>query len=327
MTHWVATRLHSVIERCLLELRVERQAAPAESVHTHVAITALLTGIAYYIGSKLGFALTFAPDPISVLWAPNSLLMAALILSPIRSWWVILLAVFPAHLVSQLQSNVPFPMMVAWFVSNCSEALLGAVCIRWFTGGALRFDSVRQVSAFLIFAGCVAPLLSSFLDAAFVQMNQFAEKPYWDLVWTRFFSNSVAALTIVPAIVILATDQTGSIFKWGLLRYLEYGVLFCGLIIVNFLVFYNHGFALKLGPIFFYSQLLFLFWALFRFGSAGVSTAIVALVVMALTVPDLPGEPVVPADITRIRRAEEAAPGDGTARDERRHHGQDKRPT
>jgi signal transduction histidine kinase len=282
VSHSILIRLHSVIERCLPELRVERLAASGESVHTQVAIIALLTGVAYYLGSKLGFALTFASDPISVLWAPNSLLMVALILSPIRSWWMIMLVVFPVHLVSQLQSHVPFPMIFAWFISNCSEAMLGAVCIRWFNGGTLRFDSVRQVSVFLISAGCVAPLLSSFLDAAFVQMNDFSVKPYWDLVWTRFLSNSVAALTIVPAIVILVTNQTASVFKASPLRCLEYGVLFGGLIIANFLVFFQYQLAPKVGPIFFYSQLPFLLWAALRFGSAGVSTAIVALVAMAI---------------------------------------------
>jgi len=282
VNHWISTRLQSVNERSLPELRVERLAASEEFVRAQVPIIALLTGVAYYLGSKLGFALTFAPDPISVLWAPNSLLMAALILSPIRSWWMIMLVVFPVHLVSQLQSQVPFPMIAAWFVSNCSEAMLGALGIRWFNGGALRFDSVRQVSIFVIFAGCVAPLFSSFLDAAFVQLNHFSVTPYWDLVWTRFFSNSVAALAIVPPIVILGTHQSASVFKASWLRCLEFGVLISGLIIANFLVFYHYQLALKVGPIFFYSQLPFLFWAAFRFGSAGVSTAIVTLVAMAI---------------------------------------------
>ena len=72
----------------------------------------------YYLGCKIGFALTFKPHPVSVLWPPNSILVAALLLTPPRSWWFVLLAAFPAHLAAQLQSHVPPLMILCWFVSN-----------------------------------------------------------------------------------------------------------------------------------------------------------------------------------------------------------------
>src|ERR1700755_1375288 len=68
---------------------------------------ALLVFAAYYLGAKIGFALTFRPHPVSVLWPPNSILLAALILTPPRSWVVVLLAALPAHVVAQSQSHVP----------------------------------------------------------------------------------------------------------------------------------------------------------------------------------------------------------------------------
>src|ERR1700756_270491 len=61
----------------------------------------------YYLGCKIGFALTFKPHPISVLWPPNSILVAALLLTPPRSWWLVLLAAPPSHFTAQLQSHVP----------------------------------------------------------------------------------------------------------------------------------------------------------------------------------------------------------------------------
>ena len=61
----------------------------------------------YYLGCKIGFALTFKPHPISVLWPANSILVAALLLTPPRVWWFVLLAAFPAHWAAQLQSHVP----------------------------------------------------------------------------------------------------------------------------------------------------------------------------------------------------------------------------
>src|SRR5215510_2838495 len=80
----------------------------------------------YYLGCKIGFALTFQPHPVSVLWPPNSVLVAALLLTPSRSWWLVLLAAFPAHVAAQLQSHVPPLMSLCWFVSNSCEAVVGA---------------------------------------------------------------------------------------------------------------------------------------------------------------------------------------------------------
>ena len=61
-----------------------------------VVAIALFVFAGYFLGAKIGFALTFRPHPVSVLWPPNSILLAALLLTPVRIWWVVLLAAFPA---------------------------------------------------------------------------------------------------------------------------------------------------------------------------------------------------------------------------------------
>jgi integral membrane sensor domain MASE1 len=110
--------------------------------------TGLLVFIGYYLGVRVGFALTFQPHPISVFWPPNSILLAALLVTPPRIWWFLLLAVFPAHLIAELQFQVPPTMVVCWFISNCSEALIGAGLIRYFLRGPMRFDTLGSVAAF-----------------------------------------------------------------------------------------------------------------------------------------------------------------------------------
>src|SRR5215467_12605597 len=83
----------------------------------HLLIVGLYVFAGYYLGCKIGFALTFEPHPVSVLWPPNSVLVAALLLTPPRSWWLLLLAAFPAHLAAQLQNDVPPLMIICWFIS------------------------------------------------------------------------------------------------------------------------------------------------------------------------------------------------------------------
>ena len=112
-------------------------------------LAAVLTSVGYFFGARLGFALTFQDHPVSTLWPPNSILMAALLLTPYRWWWFILLAVFPTHLLIELHSGVPIPMVLCWFVSNTCEALIGASFIRTFTDAPLRFGSIGRVGVLL----------------------------------------------------------------------------------------------------------------------------------------------------------------------------------
>src|SRR6185503_7759996 len=103
--------------------------------------TALFVFIGYYLGSKLGFALTFHPHPVAVLWPPNSVLTSALLLSPVRRWWIFLLAALCAHWLVQLQSAVPPLMIFCWFLSNSFEALLGASLVRILLDGTPRLNT------------------------------------------------------------------------------------------------------------------------------------------------------------------------------------------
>ena len=78
------------------------------------AVAALLVGVAYYLGAKVGFALNLRPHPVSTLWPPNSILFAVLVLSPRRLWWFYLLAAFPAHLLVELNADIPAAMILCW---------------------------------------------------------------------------------------------------------------------------------------------------------------------------------------------------------------------
>jgi len=93
------------------------------------AAAALVVALAYYLAAHLGFAFTLKPHPISTLWPPNALLLAVLLIAPARTWWWLLAAVLPAHLAAELQSGVPTAMVLGWYASNCSEALIGAALV------------------------------------------------------------------------------------------------------------------------------------------------------------------------------------------------------
>jgi len=256
--------------------------AGAEGFGSRVLIVALLVCVGYYLGSMLGFALTFHPRPISTLWPPNSLLLAALLLTPTRWWPVLILAAFPAHLAAQVQSGVPIAMVLGWFVSNCSEALIGATCLRRLIVGPLQFDSFRHVGMFLACGVLVGPVLSSFLDAGLVKLIGWGEGGYWQLWRMRFLSNAVAALTLAPLVVTWTQVGLRSLrtaFTW---RIVEPGLLFLGLLAASVYVFAQTAADPATTPALFYVPLPFLLWAALRLGPQGSSAALLAVVIPAI---------------------------------------------
>jgi signal transduction histidine kinase len=252
----------------------------AVRIEPGVLWSALAVAVGYYLAARLGLAFTLQPHPISTLWPPNALLMAALLLAPARWWWVLLAAALPAHLLAELQSGVPLAMVLGWYASNCSEALLGAALVRVFVRGPLRFDSLRSAGIFLLFGGLAAPLASSFLDAGLVKLIGFGEGDYWPLVRMRFASNVLAELTIVPLIVTWATWRPHELRDAQSRRFVEMGAIFVCLLAASLVAFDLPLFDANTAPALFYAPLPFLLWAAVRLGPRGTASAL-ALVVVA----------------------------------------------
>ena len=234
----------------------------------------LLVSSAYYAGANVGFALTFQPHPVSPLWPPNSILLAALLLSRTRSWPFLLLAVFPVHLLVQLNAGIPLAMILCWFVSNCTEALMGASILRYVIKAEVRFDNTHHVAMFIM-AALLGSFLSSFLDSAFVLLNQFGESTYWAVFRMRFFSNVLASLTLVP--VIVTWSRFSSLEGIPRKCYFEAALLAVGLVIVGWLSFSSQTAGPDTRPALLYLPLPILLWAAIRFGPSGASAALLVV--------------------------------------------------
>jgi len=163
-------------------------------------------------------------------------------------------------------------MILCWFISNSCEALIGAGLTRYLAGGPIHFRSLRNVGIFCLCVVFVGPLLSSFLDAAFVVWNHWGHDSYGQLIRIRLFSNALAALIVVPLVVTWATIGISGLRTARLSRYLEACALFVGLLLVSYAVLYKVGSGADSALLFL--PLPFLLWAAVRFGAVGASTAI-----------------------------------------------------
>lgn len=233
---------------------------------------ALVVAVAYYLGAKLGLALTLRPSPISTLWPPNSILLAALLLTPANWWPIILLGALPAHLAVELPSGFPPLLVMGWFVSNCSEALIGAWAVRHLLRRPLRFDRSHDVGVFIFGAAFVGTFLSCFLDAGVVTLSHASSSSFWELWQHRLFSNVLASLTLVPVIVSWATEGFADLRLATGKRYLEAGLLTVAILVVAIIVFNGRKAGINTSPAMLYAPLPFVLWAAVRFGSRGTST-------------------------------------------------------
>ncbi|HEY7542184.1 MAG TPA: PAS domain S-box protein, partial [Methylomirabilota bacterium] len=236
-------------------------------------VAAALVCIGYFIGARVGFAFTIHPSPVSTLWPPNSILLAALLLSPTRAWAVLLLAAFPAHFAIQLANHIPVTMILLYFVSNCSQALVGAACIRRLAGESLRFDDSRHVGIFVL-GSLVGVFVSSFVDVGFVELlAMWGQGAFWQLWRSRFFSNVLAELTVVPAIIAWSRIDVWRLRQASLRTLAEIVGLGVGLLGICFAVFVWQDSGLGGIHALLYAPLPFLVWAAVRLGSIGTSTA------------------------------------------------------
>jgi signal transduction histidine kinase len=254
-----------------------------ETVHSvprffRTSAIALLVAISYYAGSQIGFLLTPAHSPIAIFWPPNAILLAAFLLTPLRIWWVLLLAVLPVHLLIQLSAGIPLLSSLGWFVGNTGEALMGAACIHYFKKERPLFESVQGIVVFLAFGVLLATLVTSFVDAASTVLTGLGSN-YWTMWTLRLTSNIVANLVIVPVIVIIGVKGISLFRSVNRARYFEAGVLAVGILVVSLLVFSRENGTGSI-PVFIYAPLPLLLWAALRFGAGGLSASmlVVALI-------------------------------------------------
>src|SRR4029453_4001916 len=249
-----------------------------------IAATALLVSVAYYIGAHVGFMLRLPSSTLSLLWPPAAILTATLLLAPVRRWWIYLLAAFPAHLAVERGGAWPLSLVLALFVTICSEALVAAVCVRRFSDAPARFATLRRWAVFLGGAGLVPPFVSSFPAAAAV--SGLLDEPYWRVWGTRFFSNALTELTFVPAIVAVVTLRSG----WGRSttrrRYIEAALVALATLTVSFFIMAGSITGPSVIPGAPYTPLAlllpFILWASVRFGSGGASLVLLNTLLLAI---------------------------------------------
>ena len=253
---------------------------PAHFRPAQLVLVAVAVALAYYLGAQLGIGLTFPPaTTTSVLWPPNSILTATLLLVPVRYWWVCLAGALPAHVVLELDAGFPPYVVASLFVTNCLEALIAAGGLRLLSDSPTEFNTLRRVVTFIGVAGLGAPILSSFADAAVVHTLQGLS--YWDTWRVRTYANALTELSVLPVVVLGVTTIIRGIRRPSGRQVLEASLLAAGVVACAVWVFSGELDMPGVPPTPFVLLLPFYFWAATRFGVGAVSAALFATAFVA----------------------------------------------
>ncbi len=169
-------------------------------------------------------------------------------------------------------------------MTNCSEALLAAIAVRALSDAPGRFDSFRRVAAFIGGAGLLAPIVSSFADAAVV--NQLRDESYWNVWRVRVFANVLTELSVVPAIILGWRAARRLVTHRPAARRVAEAIGFAvALTAIAMLVFGRPSLSDDAVPGTLPTPIVLLFpvfgWAAMRFGVGGVSAALLGAAFVA----------------------------------------------
>jgi PAS domain S-box-containing protein len=232
-----------------------------------------LVAVLSYFASQLGGALVLHPQMLSPLWPGCAILVAVLLLTPSRIWPILIATALATFAFYDLRSGVPIGSVLRLVLADMVEIIIAASLVSYFFDGVLRLDSINALAKYSLIAAIFAPVVVSFLGGLAWTGS------YWMNWRVSFFSEAIAFLTLPPAIVGWASKGRPWLQK-SRAYYLEAAALLAALTLFGFLIFVLPGSSIP--PALLYALVPFLLWAALRFGSTGVSTAMIIIAVQSI---------------------------------------------
>jgi signal transduction histidine kinase len=245
----------------------------------------LLVALAYLIGAEVAFFVGTLSDRIfAPFWPPNVILFCALLLVPERRWWLYIAAVFPPHVLAEVQVGMPAGQLLVAFATNGAVAVLNALAVRRFLGHRPWFGELRKTALYILITAGLSPAFVA-LAGAFVPILGGGAIERYELFWTYWYvSNALSSLTLGPLFLTWTSDVPKASGLTQRRRKVEAAVLGVLMVAVCALAFEasagTDGSAFL--PAILYSPLPLILWATVRFGARGASIAILIVTLVLI---------------------------------------------
>lgn len=243
----------------------------------------IAVAVAYFAAAHAAFLIGTLSDKIfAPFWPPNAVLFCGLLLTRPRTWWSIIAATLPAHVLAELYVGMAAVPIGIAFVTNCTLAVLNAATLLWLSSppwfGSLRKAGVYIVSTAVINPGVVAlgGALVPALGAGSLQDYQY----FWA---TWYLGNALASLTLGP--IILSWIGAGATMRaFPARRHIApalFALALTAVTIVSLEASVRWA-GTAFGPAILYLPLTVILWGAVQFGERGASSAILILTVVSI---------------------------------------------
>jgi diguanylate cyclase (GGDEF)-like protein len=245
-----------------------------------VVVVATLTGLGYYLGAYLGVNFTLMPEGIAIVWPPNGVLLAALLMRPQREWPWYLAAIVPAELAADYPTFT-VPQALAFAAVNIGEVLLAAWLLRGRRGPAITLARLREAMCFGLYAVLIASMSAAVLGAWVYQLIKTGDTGYWTFWRIWWFGDALGLLLITPLIIGWTAHITVVMQPLNWQRILEASALAGTTLLLGFIVF-GGVIAQHYIPISAIFTLPLPLWAAVRFSLRGAASITLLLTVFAV---------------------------------------------
>ena len=247
---------------------------PVDLISWRTVILVCFVAVLSYCAARVGAMLAMGPQADWPLWLGNVLLASILLLTPRKTWPMLIVAAFAAFAVNDIQAGLTIRTRLLLILSDALDVLTAVVCLSYAFKGVPRLNSVRALAKFSLCAVILPPLIG----ASFVALA-IGRGDYWVSWRISFFSEAIVYLTLMPAILgWFGKGPTEDNERRA--NYLEAALLFFGLVAFGYFAFAaprRYGSEAML-----YALVPFLLWAALRFGTTGVSSSAIAIAVLAI---------------------------------------------
>ena len=233
-----------------------------------IAIIAIVVLAGCLLGAQLDTWLAFPNVGAAIVFAPYAIVLAALLATPRRYWWLVLVAATAGDYLPHRMHGGSVALVLLAELVNHARVLLAAVAFgRFSNSGHVR--TTRQLAAYLVIVVALSPLLTGLAGAWLV--TSCSTTGSFSLVWREWsLANAMAALALLPA---LSFDTRARLRGK---RIVEAAVLAVGLLAVGTLFDTSHVQQVHL-----HWALPFVLWAAVRFGLGGTSAVVVGVMVLS----------------------------------------------
>lgn len=166
---------------------------------------AILTGVGYYLTAVFAIRFTIMPEGIAIMWPPNAILLAALLLSPHKNWWLFLIAAAIAEFAADLGS-FPVWQIFGFIAVNLFEGLFSAFLIEKLTRShplQLTLKNLVTTIGVILFT---APPIAALAGAKIYALGDPSVE-YWEFWRLWWFGDVTGIIVTLPFILALSEKE------------------------------------------------------------------------------------------------------------------------